>query len=285
MERIVVGVDGSPGARNALAWAFRLATTHRADLVVMTSFAPTESELRPERYEALRSAAQADLDRWSEPGRAVGVPLRTVLEPGDPRPGILAVAERERADLIVVGRIGTSAGPGLLHLGSLAEWLAHHSDVPVAVVGGAVNLDTDSVLVGVDGSAGSRAAVRWVLDLARATELRIVAASVVDPHAEWIPPGSTKDWRCQLEHSIRSDFAVEFSDAGIDTTTLGLCSTNAAEALLQAAQEERTDIVVVGMRGTGGFTKLRIGGVALKVLHLADRPVLLIPNPPESAAV
>jgi nucleotide-binding universal stress UspA family protein len=278
VERIVVGVDGSRGARNALSWAHGLAAAHGAELVAMTGFVPTESELKPARYEVLLSAAQADLDRWVEAVPTGDVAVRTVVEPGDPRPAILTVAEREHADLVVVGRVGASAGPGLLHLGSLAEWLAHRSDVPVAVVGGAVNLDVRSALVGVDGSAGSRTAVRWVADLAQGADLRVVAATVVDPHVEWIPPGSTKEWRPEVEQSIRTDFAAELSDAGVDCTALALCSTNAAEALLQAAQEERTDIVVVGMRGTGGFTQLRIGGVALKVLHQADRPVVLIPT-------
>ena len=203
--------------------------------------------------------------------------VRTVVEPGDPRPGILTVAEREDADLIVVGRTGTSAGPGFLHIGSLAEWLTHHSDRPVALVGGAVNVSTRSALVGVDGSDASRAALAWVADLASHTDMHVVVANVSEPFVEWTLTTSPENWRRDVEHQIRTELATELTDAGVEFTALALSGANDADSLLRAAQDERTDIIVVGMRGLGGFTGLRIGGVALKVVHRSDRPVVLIP--------
>jgi nucleotide-binding universal stress UspA family protein len=56
-----------------------------------------------------------------------------------------------------------------------------------------------------------------------------------------------------------------------------LLGTNAADALLEAARQQRSDLVVVGARGLGGVTGLRIGGVALRTLHEADRSVVLVP--------
>ncbi|MFN3215793.1 MAG: universal stress protein [Acidimicrobiales bacterium] len=73
------------------------------------------------------------------------------------------------------------------------------------------------------------------------------------------------------------DHAAELASAGIDFHALALRGSNVADALLQAAADERADLVVVGTRGLGGFTGLRIGGVALKVLHRTDRPVVLVP--------
>lgn len=277
VERIVVGADGSAGSANAMRWASRLAATHGADIVVMTGFVPTDSEMPPGRYEMLLARAEADLDRWSGAAKLGDVRVRTVVEPCDARPGILDVAQREEADLIVVGRVGTSVGPGFLHIGSLAEWLAHNSDRPVAVVGGAVNVSTRSMLVGVDGSAGSSAALAWVAQWASLTDLQIVAAHVWEPYVEWSTAGSPDNVRRDLEEKIRSAWTTELVDADIDYTTLALAGTNEADALLRAAQDERTDIIVVGMRGLGGFSGLRIGGVALKVLHRSDRPVVMVP--------
>lgn len=277
MKRIVVGADGSAGAANAMRWAAQLADRHGAEILVMTGFVPTDSELPPRRVETLLAEQEAQLEAWSEPARLGGVDVRSVVERGDPRPGILAVAERESADLVVVGRVGHSAGPGLLHIGSMAEWLAHHADVPVAVVGGVVNLTTTSVLVGVDGSEGSRAAVRWVREMKGDADVRVVAASVEPANVEWTPADSPESWRQGLEQRIREDYVSELTDAGVDVRTLALRGSNIADALLQAAKDERADLVVVGTRGLGGFTGLRIGGVALKTLHRADRPVVLVP--------
>jgi nucleotide-binding universal stress UspA family protein len=277
MERIVVGTDGSAGAANALRWAARLASRHGAEVVVMTGFVPTESELPPGRVESLLAEQHERLESWSEAARLGELRVRTVVERGDPRPGILEVAEREHADLVVVGRVGTSGGPGLLRIGSMAEWLAHHADLPIAVVGGAVNLTTRSVLLGVDGSAGSRAAANWVRDMRADSDVRVVVASVDQPFVEWTPANDPDNWRQTRVRSIRDDYASELLAAGVDFEVLALAGSNVADALLQAAADERVDVVVVGTRGLGGFSGLRIGGVALKTLHRADRPVVLVP--------
>lgn len=277
MKRIVVGADGSPGSANALRWAAYIAASLEAEIVVMTGFVPTEAELPPGRVEVLVGEQQQRLETWSHPARVETVQVRTVVERGDPREGILKVADREQADLIVVGRVGRSAGPGLLHTGSMAEWLAHHADLPIAIVGGAVNVETRSVLVGVDGSPGSKAALDWIADLAKAVPLRVVATAVHAPYVEWTPPDS-ENWRRDIERQIRDEFADSLTTADVEFEELALRGSNVADILLQAAQDERTDVIVVGARGLGGFSGLRIGGVALKTLHRADRPVVIIPT-------
>jgi nucleotide-binding universal stress UspA family protein len=277
MKHILVGTDGSAGAANALRWASRLASRHGAEVIVMTGFEPNDSELPPGRVDSLLSRREEELASWSEAAQLGDVTVRAVVEPGDPRPGILAVAEREQADLIVIGRVGRSAGPGLLHIGSMAEWLAHHVERPVAVIGGNVNLTTRNVLVGVDGSDGSRSATRWVRDLRADSEIRVVAASVDQPVVEWTPEGDPENWRRDVERRIRDDYATELGAAGVEFEAVAMRGTNVADTLLQAAQEQRSDLVVVGTRGLGGFMGLRVGGVALKTLHRADRPVVLVP--------
>lgn len=277
MKRIVVGTDGSAGAADALGWAAQLASRHGAEVVVMTGFVPTDSELPPRRVEVLRSELEAKLEVWSEPARLGDVAVRTVIERGDPRPGILAVAERESADLVVVGRVGSSAGPGLLRIGSMAEWLAHHVDRPLAVIDGEGDLTTPTLLVGVDGSEGSRAAVHWILGMHGDADMRVVAASVEAPQADGTPSDSLDDWREGLERRIRDDYAAELVAAGAVVRALALSNTDVADALVQGAEDERADLVVVGTRGLGGFTGLRVGGVALKTLHRADRSVVLVP--------
>ena len=273
MNPILVGVDGSTGAANAMRWAMRLASRKGADVVVMTGFQPVDSELRPGRLETLIASEQRELATWTEAERLVDVPVRTVVEHGDPGPAMLAVADREGADLIVIGRVGRSAGPGLLHLGSMAEWLAHHVDRPVAVVGDDAGPETLDVLVAVDGSDGARAAVRWVRDLGRSSDVQVVAASVEAPLLDVDPD----DQRRELERRIRDDYAAELVAPGVAFEAVGVRGTDVADDLLRAARERGSDLIVVGARGLGSFTGLRIGGVALRTLHQADRPVVLVP--------
>lgn len=278
MKRILVGTDGSDGATLALRWAAHIAARIEAELVVMTGFVPPDSELRPHRVEALLAEQEELLDSWSKAARSHDVPMRTIVERGDPRPGILVVAEREGVDLIVVGRVGRSAGPGLFHIGSMAEWLAHHSDRPVAVIGGAVAPAPRTILVGVDGSNGSRAAVRWIVDTLADPSLRVVAVSAHQPIVEWTPADSEKNWRRDLEEQIRDDYATDLIAAGVEVDASVLSGSTTADLLLRAARDEGADLIVVGARGLGGFTGLRVGGVALRVLHETDRPVVIVPS-------
>jgi nucleotide-binding universal stress UspA family protein len=108
-------------------------------------------------------------------------------------------------------------------------------------------------------------------------DVHVVAASVEQPFVEWTPASSQDNWRRDVERRIRDDYAADVVSAGVETEAVALRGSNVAGLLLQEAQDERVDVIVVGMRGLGGFTGLRAGGVALKVMHGADRPVVLVP--------
>jgi nucleotide-binding universal stress UspA family protein len=117
MERILVGVDGSPAAAAGLAWAARLAGPLGAELVVVSAFEPTEGELPPERDAALRAEAGARLE--ADEGHPAGVLLRWT--------------EAVDADLVVVGTRGVGGFAGL-RLGRVPFQLVHHMGRPVVTV-------------------------------------------------------------------------------------------------------------------------------------------------------
>lgn len=150
----------------ALDWATRTAGAHGVRLVVYSSTSdvrggqPTKEsgEARRRHEEALRSFAA----RTSESGTECHVELSHV----DPRVDLLDTAHRLGATLIVVGVNPASMGPGLLHLGSVTEFLAHHTDLPLAVVRAPIG-DTEHLAVFVDGTDDGTAAVRWAAVHAR----------------------------------------------------------------------------------------------------------------------
>lgn len=275
MKQLIVGADGSEGGATAMRWAAQLAGRADADVVAVACVDPSGTGSAAGPAELVREHERR-LATWLDEAGLADSSVRRVVELGDPREILLAVADREDADLLVVGRMGRSSGPGLLHTGSVAEYLAHHSTRPLAVIGGTINLPIRSALVGVDGSEDSRAALRWIRDLAVNAELRVVVASVAQPRPEWTPAVSPQNWRRGLETTIQEDYAAELAGSGVDFEVLALDGANPALALLEAAKREGPDLVVVGMRGVGGFTGLRVGGVALKTLHNADRPVVLV---------
>lgn len=137
IERIVVGHDGSPGARNALEWATSLARQLGAEVVVVRGYDPLD-ELGhaepPVDFAALEDAARRTLAAdWCRPLIDAAVPHRSVLIEDDAVSAIARTVDDERADLVVVGSHGRSGWRERL-LGSVATKLPHELPCPVVIV-------------------------------------------------------------------------------------------------------------------------------------------------------
>jgi nucleotide-binding universal stress UspA family protein len=134
---IVVGHDGSEGARRAFGVAVELArAVGGARLVVAYVEQEVLSKGGAAPVPVTADEIEADIRREAEALAAAGLDVtvdvhRAVL--GGPAPKILEVAHEAGADLIVVGTRGRSAVAGLL-VGSVAHRLLHLSDLPVLVV-------------------------------------------------------------------------------------------------------------------------------------------------------
>lgn len=141
-KRIVVGIDGSPTARAALAQAISLAKELGAGLHVVTAYrsaaemtamavdmvgaagAITEEDLRAEANVILKEAARE--------AAAAGVTAETAALAEEASEAILDAAERLDADLIIVGNRGMAGGKRLL--GSVPNRVSHHAACSVMIV-------------------------------------------------------------------------------------------------------------------------------------------------------
>ncbi|MGC4955916.1 universal stress protein [Actinomadura citrea] len=132
---VVVGVDGSPVSREALAMAFAEAGAHGWDVHAVVAWeAVPEKDVPPLVDEAgLRDAAAARLARLMIPARELHPDVKVEFDVviGPPREVLMTAAEEAR--LLVVGSRGLGGFRGLL-LGSVSHALIHHAPCPVAVV-------------------------------------------------------------------------------------------------------------------------------------------------------
>jgi nucleotide-binding universal stress UspA family protein len=273
---IVVGVDDSPGSRRALAWATEVARATDAEIVAVSAFTQPWSEVSPDDQHALIAEREQRLVEWTRPAVESGASVRTQVIPGDPRDVLESVAADESAALIVVGRTGHGTAPGLLHIGSVGEHLAHHVPYPLAVVPTDAPLPVERIVVGVDRSAGSQRAVAWCAQLASAAGAHVVAARIDDE-----PTEHPVDVVANAVTSDESDFDEEcrlLFDAGVDVEQVVELNPSAAHGLLELAAARGADLLIVGARGRGGFSGLRVGGVAMKVLHHATGSIVLVPD-------
>jgi nucleotide-binding universal stress UspA family protein len=159
VERVVVGVDGSPESRKALLWAAQDARRRGAELRVVhvheprlgynpyeVSYASTSSPRNVERLAleerrwrehqrlAARQEAESVLDDLLEdlPAELRDVPIDRVVREG-PRPARLLLDSARTADVLVVGSRGRGGFTGLL-LGSVSAQCAQHASCPVVIV-------------------------------------------------------------------------------------------------------------------------------------------------------
>jgi nucleotide-binding universal stress UspA family protein len=273
IQRIVVGMDGSQSARDALRWAAALAAATGAEVSAVHAFVPMQSEKRPGFLERLRARQVESLAEWCGDILA-GVPSTQEVVDGEPGDVLPDSMTRHHADLLVVASQGDSGGPGFLHVGSVVEGLAHHLDHPMAVITPAAAPAITRIVTGIDTSEHGIRAIDWSADIARATGASVIAVAV-DDH----PLAATDevDWEDATDSMRAAGWAAPFADLGDRFTGVLSRARPVPDALLGHASTAAADLVVVGARDVGDVIGLRIGGTALAVLHRADRPVLIVP--------
>ncbi len=132
--RIVVGIDGSPQAARALAWAYEEARLRGCALQVLYSFPALVSyagSTAHEYYPQVEREAEEVVNRALEALPDDGVPVERTLAAGNPA-GHLVDASRG-ATLLVVGSRGYGGFRGML-LGSVSIHCVHHALCPVVVI-------------------------------------------------------------------------------------------------------------------------------------------------------
>lgn len=139
--RIVVGVEGSGGAKAALRWGIAEARFRQARVEVVTAYSntyvpaspdfnyvpldPHDLESEVEKMQGLViDEVLADLG-------ACEVEIHRIIKRG--RAADILIEEAKGADMLVVGSRGRGGFRGLL-LGSVSQRIAHHGDCPVVIV-------------------------------------------------------------------------------------------------------------------------------------------------------
>jgi len=132
-HHIVVGTDGSANAQKAINWAIEHAHSGDSITLIHAWHPYVYGAEMMMAYDVDDSAAKAILDKAfdiAEPqAKARGITLKKSLIHGDARDALKV----KDADFVVIGARGHGALAGML-LGTVADYVLHHSSVPVVVV-------------------------------------------------------------------------------------------------------------------------------------------------------
>jgi len=137
------------------------------------------------------------------------------------------------------------------------------------------------ILVGVDGSGGSRKAARFAKDLASQAGARLTLLFVIEP-PRVIAVGPMDSF---LEFPRSSPEEIESAHKLLDEVAGGTVpgkvdkvveTGTAAETICTQAEKLKVDLVVVGARGVGPLGRFLVGSVSDRVVHHAGRSVLVV---------
>jgi nucleotide-binding universal stress UspA family protein len=283
----IVGVDGSEQGERALRWAVAHAEgrARRIDLVTawqspIYAQYPAEPVIVPDDDEALAEMARHELAVVAERTRGqVDITVDTIAVQGGAAAQLLEVAGH--ADLLVLGSRGRGGFRSLL-LGSTSAQCAAHAMVPTVVVRGVGEpVATKSVLVGVDGSPNSLAALGWAISFAAAGSIvRAVWVWDASPLAVgadvfFFPDASTIAME-RFDHLV--DGFLPAADAVGVTLQRRFLHGRPRDVLLEESAE--VDLVVAGAQGHGAVGGALLGSVSTALVHRADRPLVIVPNAP-----
>jgi nucleotide-binding universal stress UspA family protein len=141
----------------------------------------------------------------------------------------------------------------------------------------------ERIVVGLDGSADSQAALQWALDMAKGMGSTVTAVYAVDLPSFYPEPAVTLQfddgWRKTMLMELEETWCKPLREAGIRYRAV-MEDGRAAAVISSVAQAEDADIIVVGRRGRGGVAELVLGSVSHALVLRSRIPVLVIEPEP-----
>ncbi len=282
MGSIVVGIDESAGAAEALRWAAREGELRgwAVTAVLCWGYLDQHHGTKPHAFEAGYTTADAQAAARMIVMRVLGesaaaVQRRTVNDV--PARGLLEASAS--ADLLVLGARGLGPFRALL-LGSVSQHCLHQATVPVAIVRAAAERPAGRprVVVGIDGSATAQRALEWAVEEARLRQAVLEVVHAWTPPALAVPPMALDHGTFdEAAHAIVAEALDQVDTSGLPGPVHRLVKVGTGGRVL-VEQADGADLVVVGSRGLGGFHGLLLGSVSHQVAHHAACPVVVLPH-------
>lgn len=293
--RLLVPTDFSAHAARALRYAVPLARRVGGTITLLhviewpvvpaelSGWAADESEFTGQVKRALDALAVAQVP--------AGVRGPTLVRIGRAHQEIVRAARSTRAHLIVIATKGRTGLRRAL-LGSTAERVVRHATCPVLTLRGVPGARppgrktarlaprVNRILVPVDFSSRSRAAVRYASGLARAMGARLALLHVAPP----LPVGLFRRFpdelaRCDAEALREARRKLDALAALVPRdlrVEVRLRREAVAPGILRAARDWRSDLMVLPTRGLTGVKYIVLGSVAEAVVRQAPCPVLTL---------
>jgi len=295
--RVLIATDGSEYSRAAVEMLMRLPLPRTVEVIVFSA----TPELAPMNVEhealvkQLGEEAERLVSKQAEQLDKLGWSTRTLVREGHAAKEIVEAATEFESDLVVVGLRGRIGMPQFL-LGRVAQKAVKYAPCSVLVgrvrdeSTGSAFVDAEStqtrpvrVLLAYDGSNAAQAAVELLASLplrdrADVTVLGVLTVATTLCHLD--AAERLSEFWLQRNKKLRVELnkaAARLRDATPDViAVLRHGGPDASHEILKAAHQFDVDLIVVGHKGKSAIKRFLLGSVANRVLHHADRSVLVV---------
>jgi nucleotide-binding universal stress UspA family protein len=287
---MVVGIDGTEASAAALEWAAArtgcfgpVRPVHSWDYPISVwapsplgpGIAPPAAEMAAAAAEAAdKLVAELDDDVPCEP---------PVVEHGDA--GVVLVEAAKDAELLVVGTRGRGALRSNV-IGSVARHCADHTPVPLVIVPCRDALvpagPSERIVVGVDGSDNSVAALRWAVENASPNaEISAISSwqtPVDGPILYGVNRFDLKALRAAAKEMVNEAADKVCAELEIDETRITREIAEGDPRWVLQSRSEVADLLVLGQRGRTGLPHFFLGSTTTALVHRPHCPTAVIPG-------
>ena len=284
---VIVGYDGSEHASIAVDWAAQEAASRGVPLtLVAATTIPLEgmrfggSVLSPDAIDDLLERLRVGTEERADASRAAHPGLEVHVKVALGSPASVLVEASANADLAVVGSRGLGGFRGLL-VGSVGVQVASSASCPVVVIRKPPSEPASTIVVGVDGSELSLAALDFAFDMAerRGWSVRAVHAWEIPAYdviaaPSGPPPFDVEQFEASEQRAFAESLAGQRERHPGVTVEEVIAKGQSARAILDASGDAA--LIALGTRGRGEFLGALLGSVSQGVLHRAKVPVAVI---------
>jgi nucleotide-binding universal stress UspA family protein len=299
IRSVLVPLDGSPFAEQALPWAAAIAGAARArlrlTLVHQSPSPPPLDEATGRLYTrielSLRKVQREYLAKVADQVRREhGVQVAKVTLQGTPAPALARHVGEMDPEIVVMTTHG-AGGIRRAWLGSVADQLVRSLEIPMLIIrpreadqvpAGVAALQ--EILVALDGSRRAEAALPPAATLALLLGAKLALVRVVQPVVPFTDPVRpfplgfdeqlTRLSRAEAQDYL-DDMAEGLNAAGVPASGGAVVGGSAFEAIQDAARAPGTGMIALATRGRGGLPRMVLGSVADKLVRGGELPVLV----------
>jgi nucleotide-binding universal stress UspA family protein len=296
IRSVLVPLDGSPFAEQALPWAIAIAQKARARLRLALVhqvpypppldeasgrlYAQVELMLRKSQREYLRGVAARVKGEHS-------IQVATAMLDGPPAHALRDYVRDVGVDLVVM----TTHGRGGIQrawLGSVADQLVRSLEIPLLLIrpkeGAAAAARVEEILVPLDGSRRAEAALPAALSIASLLGARLALVQAVPPIVIVTDPPMPfprgfDDELMALRRREAQDYldgiAEQVTGLGVPASGAAVLGGSAFDTIQAAAHAPATGMVALATHGRSGLRRLVLGSVADKLVRAGELPVLV----------